>query len=747
MPNGSPTVASESDDIFRGFASRLDPANLEPGMLQASSNMRLQRGTAQPRKGLKRLTDSTLNTQTMVGSGLYVDELGRDNIVMVFTDRMYLYRPEQGQYAASLSSAYMFPSGRTITFGGTCDVLQALDKLYIFRGRETEQRFGTGGLVSNAALDITHPAVANGATVTVTATWINGYTHQYAIGDEVTIFNIVDAQHPSFNNTYIITGLNGSASFTFQYTNNTGSSINAAQHVYACCVKVKPPLIWDGSSVSIVAQTSIPNNVQTHTGYTPADGSVPPADFALYFQNRIICNIYPQQLAVSDILSPVFDFTLNNFIINDGGNDSIVGVLPWVQNQMLVFMQKSIHVAYIDPQIDPTAQNQSAITIVSSEIGCIARKSIASAGQFVFFLSAKGIHLLTPQLDLKLLGNTLPLSESIADFFDSVNYSSASSSVSAYFSNRFYIAVPWNESGSITISSQQYTTSASKVVSCEITSGFELQPGVQYTIDIQKGSISLPSSYDFLFGTKTITATSSSTFTYTETTSNVSALTVSGAFATKIVSRNNRILVYNTLNQAWESIDSYSEGLFTDDYVFSSYINQRRLMTITRFNGAQNQYGGVFVNEEINNGDEASVANGTPIITTIGFRLMPTSTQIVSNTIATGVPASNPINAFLRTREYTFKTLNEKRYSHGEFQFNNVMDDTVSITANTHDTDVSEEVMNYKFSGNTDGTLRPRIALRGASIDMTIKIINGRPALKGSTVYGRLANRPMISTE
>jgi hypothetical protein len=41
----------EGDDTFIGFASRLDAANLKPGMLQASFNTRLQRGIAQPRKG------------------------------------------------------------------------------------------------------------------------------------------------------------------------------------------------------------------------------------------------------------------------------------------------------------------------------------------------------------------------------------------------------------------------------------------------------------------------------------------------------------------------------------------------------------------------------------------------------------------------------------------------------------------------------------------------------------------------
>jgi hypothetical protein len=87
---------AESDSKYVGFASRLDPANLPPGILQAAQNMRLQRGIAQPRKGCQRLTDASLNALTMVGSGLLVDNSGRDNFAMVFSDRMYLYRPQQG---------------------------------------------------------------------------------------------------------------------------------------------------------------------------------------------------------------------------------------------------------------------------------------------------------------------------------------------------------------------------------------------------------------------------------------------------------------------------------------------------------------------------------------------------------------------------------------------------------------------------------------------------------------------------
>jgi len=110
---------AEGDDMFLGFASRLDPANLQPGILQASFNTRLQRGIAQPRKGTKRLTETELIGLTMVGSGLYVDVDGHDNIVMVFTDRMYLYKPAQGQDIEVLYGHYDFPPDRVIEEGGS----------------------------------------------------------------------------------------------------------------------------------------------------------------------------------------------------------------------------------------------------------------------------------------------------------------------------------------------------------------------------------------------------------------------------------------------------------------------------------------------------------------------------------------------------------------------------------------------------------------------------------------------------
>ena len=639
-------LQAEGDDMFIGFASRLDPANLKPGMLQASFNTRLQRGIAQPRKGTKRLTENDLIELTMVGSGLYVDGSGRDNIVLVFTDRMYLYKPAQGPDPEDLFGEYEFPEGRTIEEGGICDVVTALNKIYIFRGKYDKTTF---------AATESNPDILDNATGTITITTTQ--PHGYATGDEVTIGRIdgSDTAGQAVTGSYVIT-VTGANSFTFEYENNTGVTY-ATRTTQAgwTARRGKPPLIWqDDLTPMTFAQQKFVIDGTTVTGVTQ---SVPCADFGLYFQNRLILKFGDYQMLVSDILSEQCDTTLNNFVINTGGNDSIVGVLPWVQDQFLVFMTNSIYVVYVETDnfaADSPPGAQSSTTVVTTEIGCLARRSIVAAGQFVFFLSANGVHMLTPQLDLKLLGNTLPLSEPIADFFDSVNYNAVQNSVATYYNNRFYIAMP------------------------------------------------------------TGTAT-----------------------------RNDRILVYNTLNQAWESIDYYPTGLFSDNLILSAYINQRRLMMITNFAG-ENEFGGVYLTEEQAEGDQFNTSNATPILP---FNLFPQSTQKVESTLDPGMPNFTHIPAFVKTREYTFGGTSEKRYSRGEFSFNNVQNDFVQIDTTTYDPDATETVLEYSFSGTTDGTLRPRIAARGTSIACTISFVIGRPSLKSTAVYAIAASRPMISQE
>jgi len=726
-------IAVDSDNNFVGFASRLDPSNLKPGYSQSSRNMRLQRGTAQPRKGCERLTDDVLNSNMQSGSGYYVNALGEDNIVMMFTDGIILYNTQTGIF----SQKYTFPTGRFLPIGtitaqtslvtqlllppryeaslllqtsigikvgdtisvgkplfgnqpivytdytvleingnavvyysstspvfpssldGTVSVIvpsfsfepemvQALDKLYIFRGTAGPEIVAT----------LSNPSVNNGNTVTVTMT--TATPHGLRVGSEV---NIIDTAtpytHAYFHRNVLVTGVPSATQFTWSFTNTTGSTVQNHNNITGFKIQqANPPLVWDGSSAALtyVDQTGV-DAQQTYP--------LPPGEFGLYFQNRIVVKTADTEIIATDILSDRYD-PLNVFNVNQGGNDRIVGVLPWIENQFLVFMSKSIYVAYIDPRFDPTAPDQSQITVVTTEVGCLARHSIVPAGQFVFFFSGKGVHMLTPQLDLKLLGNTMPLSEPIDDYFDGVNFDYAKKVTAVYFDNRFFIAFP-------------------------------------------VGDI-----------------------------------------------KNNSILVYNTLNQAWESIDTYPAGMYIDNFVPAFYNNKRRLFIIanigrpiqvptqgpiapgqpsTQLAGA---YGGIFLAEELEGGDEFLGVTGTPLLP---FEL-PATLSSTSYVVT-------PVSASIRSREYTFDSQMTKRFSRAEFNFNNTAGDDVSIYATVHDPDSTEEVLRYVFSGSSqiDGTIRPRVAMKGVAIDVEVTFNKGRPALKGTSIYAINSNRGMITEE
>jgi hypothetical protein len=73
---------TEGDAGFLGMASRLNPLQLQPGMVQYVENMRLDRGVAQTRKGAKRLGESI----GYIGEALTVPfQLGTDKTISSLT--------------------------------------------------------------------------------------------------------------------------------------------------------------------------------------------------------------------------------------------------------------------------------------------------------------------------------------------------------------------------------------------------------------------------------------------------------------------------------------------------------------------------------------------------------------------------------------------------------------------------------------------------------------------------------------
>lgn len=144
----------DGDVGFVGLNSRDNPASLPEGIVSQSQNMRLDRGVATVRKGLQKKTIGGLENQTIYGSGVYLNSTGQEIFVFVLTDGLYTYNPQ----TETLSAKVNFPAGETITTQDGCDVVQAVDKVFITRGHTKRPMYWDLGVTVTVL-----PAIGGGA--------------------------------------------------------------------------------------------------------------------------------------------------------------------------------------------------------------------------------------------------------------------------------------------------------------------------------------------------------------------------------------------------------------------------------------------------------------------------------------------------------------------------------------------------------------------------------------------------------
>jgi hypothetical protein len=150
------------------------------------------------------------------------------------------------------------------------------------------------------------------------------------------------------------------------------------------------------------------------------------------------------EVLISDILdSDTFDQIFAQFRFNAGGADFIVGFQSFANDQLIVFNRNSIHTVSNTINLSSASVRQ-----VTDEVGCLARRSIEQIGSEVLFLSDNGVYGISFVDEYNLRGTALPLSEPINKTIQRINKAHADKAVSAYFDNRYYLAVPLlNEDG------------------------------------------------------------------------------------------------------------------------------------------------------------------------------------------------------------------------------------------------------------------------------------------------------------
>jgi hypothetical protein len=472
-------VQRDGDRGFLGFASRLNPLTLPPGMLQDSLNMRLDRGTAQTRKGAKRLaSDISVSgtpltvpfilapapnepiVRSIYSGGIFAsvlmllpeESIGTEAALLAGPDSVFTYITDSALDITSAGAAAVLavsstenlvtdtndellvialppeislptPPDEIIEPTDKVSMLQAYNRLYFFREADRNQPGWGTNFTSGEGIEV------SGAVATV---YVDA--HGYEQGARVRIEGGAAAAFAGHE--YDIATVIDTDRFTIAVPNPTASEPGANTQVR----RVKPPLYWDGD----------PSNdfVRTPAG-VPAEGptykrmrSVP---WATYINNRLILPDGRQGVMISDVLDPdLYDPFWQSFRVGKGGNDFIVAIHPWVDGSVLIFCRKSIWLASLNQSYDGTNGESlvARLDVLTDEIGCSARRTIATAGNFVYFLSDSGVYRLDARLDLKLRGDTKPLSEPIADKLQVLNTDLIEDSVAVYQDNRYYLAVP-----------------------------------------------------------------------------------------------------------------------------------------------------------------------------------------------------------------------------------------------------------------------------------------------------------------
>ena len=181
----------------------------------------------------------------------------------------------------------------------------------------------------------------------------------------------------------------------------------------------------------------------------------PAAPWGVYFQRRLWVPYYYDQsgpfnapvytsrkitdeISVSDILdTTTFDQIENQFRISGGTADYVVGMHGFYDDALVVLNRNSIHVV----QGTLGSLLDCKVKELTSEIGCLARKSVVMRGNTMMFLSDDGVYSLEFLNDYNLRGSEEPISKNIQPYIDRINKTYATEAVGILFDNRYYLAV------------------------------------------------------------------------------------------------------------------------------------------------------------------------------------------------------------------------------------------------------------------------------------------------------------------
>jgi hypothetical protein len=592
------------DSQFIGLDNRQQPEQLPESYVQVSENMRLNQLQATVRKGMEKQTNSISFANTPLVLPFVI---GSSSIILPsFTDGIFYSQifsdPNTNLewiIVATGTKTFMFSSGQAVTSQDypTNETVKSTDKVDMFQAGGS--MYMLRGLATATAAITSITSSTTTATVTTTA------AHGLATNQWV---KIAGATQTAYNGNYQIT-VTGASTFTYVFA-GSGTSPATGTKTFA---QLKIPLRWDGDQT----QDWVVNNYGTISGNNIY---MPTSDFGLMQSDRALLQ-YDRNKILASYIENVnqYDTIYGQFNIAQGQADYLIGFFPYQQAQTIVFNRHSL---YLMNNTNGDVANVS-VQEITRQNGCVGRRTAATCGSSVLFLSDRGVFQLQPGLELLLRGASEPLSAPIDPTIRTINFSYASGACAAYCNNRYYLAVP-----------------------------------------------------------------------------------VDGS------TRNNALLVYNFINKAWESIDSFPNGFYCDYMVTSLLNNQQTLFVISK-------EGGIYAYEQLEF-DEYSAASEPA--------------------------AEYTIEGKIRTRRYIFDTPALKRFNSVTTNFNLNANNAWDITAYGIKPGVTKELPSVSSTYTNTETVPRIVGLRGYGLEIEYLNTNQTGGISNLTVSAFVQDRKYTTT-
>jgi len=327
-----------------------------------------------------------------------------------------------------------YPTGVSIT--EPVNMLQAFNKVFIFRDGQTALQWNgsfsgspsftkvaNGDYGATTYLDASNNTAIADGIVTVTQS-----SHGLLVGDRVYVVDNGSTALTEGGEGYVVATVPGTGSFTF----------------YA--------ELPDAASTSVVYAKKQPSQL----GFT----HMPAPAWGVYHQRRLIVPYFytttgssgsetitsrnvRDEIVLSDIFdSDTYDRILNQLKVTAGVADYLQYVHPFTEDNAVIFNRNSIHLMLgLSGSIADISLKE-----ITREAGLVARKSVVTIGNKLFFLSDNGIYATQFEDLYNLRGAGLPLSDPINPLIKRINPDYAHNSVAIYHDNRYWIAVPLDNS-------------------------------------------------------------------------------------------------------------------------------------------------------------------------------------------------------------------------------------------------------------------------------------------------------------